>query len=66
MLLVPFQMPHAPSFCQSAERTAVKEEDDLRSRVCGDGLGFVEAPLRGVFSEVESKSGESCRLRARD
>lgn len=66
MLLVPFQVPQAPSVCQSVERTAVKEDDELRSRVCGDGLGFVDAALREPISEVESKPGESFRLRGRD
>ena len=48
MLLVPFQIPHAPSSVQRAERTATKEEEDLSCKVWGeerevggDGVGIV-------------------------
>lgn len=63
---MPFHVPQAPSFCQRAERNAVREDGDLRSSVCGDGLGFAEGPLGCPASDIESKSGEPRLLRARD
>ncbi len=33
---MPFQTPQAPSFIQRAERTAIREDEDLRSTVCGE------------------------------
>lgn len=45
VLLVPFQVPQAPSVCQRAERTPVSEDGDFKSRVCGEGLVPVDVAL---------------------
>ncbi|KAL8798112.1 MAG: hypothetical protein Q9182_006939 [Xanthomendoza sp. 2 TL-2023] len=39
VLLVPLKIPQAPSFCQRVERTAISEDGDLMSRICGEGRG---------------------------
>lgn len=61
VLLVPFQIPHAPSVCQVAERTAVKEDDDRRSRVWGVDRGVVGGEWEGG-----RRAGEPRLRRARD
>ena len=66
MLLVPFQTPQAPSVCHIAERAAINEDGDFRSSVCGEACGAVEGGCEGVFSKVESNSGDPRLLRARD
>lgn len=66
MLLVPFHVPQAPSFCQRFERTAVSDDDDLRSRVCGVGLAFVDGTFGGPLAGLESAAGKPRLLRARD
>ena len=49
MLLVPFQTPQGPSLFHVAVRTAMREEEDLRSKAWGAWDDDEWGGLRGVW-----------------
>lgn len=62
---MPFQIPHAPSVFHSVESAASTEEEDLRSKVCGDCV--LLGGVCGVWTRgIPSGLGEVRRRRPRD
>lgn len=65
MQLDPFHIPHEPSVFHTDERTPNNEDEDLRSRVCGDFWCFGRGLWERVYDR-EGLSGESRRRRPRE